>query len=183
MVGDMNRFSKFVSEMMNSKLYTTLPPPIRSQEKWKVCISHCAIFFESNRTASNSTELTIFIAILLGAYSSNGIGGIPINYVWLNSPTIILCSLDIVEAQFQSGWKWELFLSVCLLKIYFKTLLKIISVFSFQGDVILPSLIDNFVVLLVNVYEAFILHGGLTLITLENQTTLSLRILEEDLSV
>ena len=48
---------------------------------------------------------------------------------------------------------------------------------------ILPSLIDNCVVLLVNLYAAFILHGGLTLIILEKQTTLPLRILEEDLSV
>ena len=47
-----------------------------------------------------------------------------------------------------------------------------------------PVLIDNCVVLLVNVYEVFIVHGGLTLITLKNkQTTLPLWILEEHLSV
>ena len=33
MAGDMSWFSKFVSELMNSKLYTTFPPPIRSQEE------------------------------------------------------------------------------------------------------------------------------------------------------
>ena len=35
MVGDMRWFSKFVSEVMNSKLHITLPPPIRSQESEK----------------------------------------------------------------------------------------------------------------------------------------------------
>ena len=119
MVGDMRWFSKFVSEVMNSKLHTTLPPPIRSQEKWKFCIWHCPMFVESNRTVPNSTKMTIFIAILLGAYSCNGIGGTPINYAWLNSPTIILCFLDIVDAQFRCGWKRELFLLVSLLKYYF----------------------------------------------------------------
>ena len=45
-------------------------------------------------------------------------------------------------------------------------------------------MIDNCVVLLVNVYAVFIVHGGLTLITLKNkQTTLPLWILEEHLSV
>ena len=119
MVGDMRWFSKFVSEVMNSKLHTTLPPPIRSQEKWKFCIWDCPMFVESNRTVPNSTKMTIFIAIWLGAYSSNGIGGTPINYAWLNSPTIILCFLDIEEAQFRFGWKRGLFPSVCLLKYYF----------------------------------------------------------------
>ena len=76
MVGDMRWFSKFVSEVMNLKLHTTLPPSIRSQEKWKFCIWHCPIIVESNnRTVPNSTKMTIFITILLGAYSSNGIGG------------------------------------------------------------------------------------------------------------
>ena len=47
-----------------------------------------------------------------------------------------------------------------------------------------PVLIDNSVVLLVNVYAVFIVHGGLTLITLKNKkTTLPLWILEEHLSV
>ena len=77
------------------------------------------MFVESNRTVPNSSIMTIFIAILLGAYSSNVIGGTPINYGCLNSLTIILCFLDIVEAQFRCGWKRELFLSVCLLKYYF----------------------------------------------------------------
>ena len=161
MVGDMSRFSKFVSQMMNSKLYTILPPSISSQKKWKICICHCPMFFESNKTVSNSTKLTIFIAILLGAYSSNDTGGTPINYVWLNSPSVIFCSLDIVETQFRRGWKWELFLSVCLLK-YFKTVPKIIWGSSVQGDTILPPLIDNCVVLLINVSGVFILQGGLT---------------------
>ena len=71
---------------MNSKLHTTLPPSIRSQEKWKFCICHCPMFVESNRTVPNSTRMAIFIAIWLGGYSSNVIGGTPINYVWLNSP-------------------------------------------------------------------------------------------------
>ena len=32
-VGDMKWFSKFVSKVMKLKLHTTLPPPIKSQEK------------------------------------------------------------------------------------------------------------------------------------------------------
>ena len=53
--------------------------------------------------------------------------------------------------------------------------LQIILGSSVQGDVIFPVLIDNFVVFLVNVYAVFIVHGGLTLITLKNkQTTLLL---------
>ena len=53
--------------------------------------------------------------------------------------------------------------------------LQIILGSSVQGDVIFPVLIDNFVVFLVNVYAVFIVHGGLTLITLKNkQTTQSL---------
>ena len=55
------------------------------------------MFGESNGTVLNSTKMTILIAISLCAYSSYEIGGTPINYTWLNSPTIILCSLDIVE--------------------------------------------------------------------------------------
>ena len=55
---------------------------------------------------------------------------------------------------------------------------------SHQGNVLFPVLIDNCVVLLVNVYAVFIVHGGLTLITLRNKrTTLSLQILEKHLSV
>ena len=119
MVGDMRWFSKFVSQVMNLKLHITLPSPIRSQKKWKFCIWDCPMFIESNRTVPNSTKMTISITILLGACSSNRIGGTPINYAWLNSPTIILCFLDIAEAQFQCGWKRELFLSVCILKYYF----------------------------------------------------------------
>ena len=69
----MRWFSKFVSEVMNLKLHTTLPPSIRSQEKWKFCIWHCPIIVENNRTVPNSSKITIFIAILLGTYSSNGI--------------------------------------------------------------------------------------------------------------
>ena len=106
MVGDMRWFSKFVSEVMNLKLHTTLPPSIRSQEKWKFCTRHCPIIV---KIVPNSTKMTIFIAILLGAYSSNGIGGTPINYAWFNSPTIILCFLDIAEAQFQCRWERKLF--------------------------------------------------------------------------
>ena len=41
------------------------------------------------------------------------IGGTPINYAWLNSPTIVLCFLDSLEVQFM------LFVSACLLKYYF----------------------------------------------------------------
>ena len=111
---------------------TTLPPPVRFQENWKFCIWHCPMFVESNRTVPNSTKMTIFIAIWLGTYSSNGIGGTPINYAWLNSPTIILCFLDIDEAQFQCGWKRELFLSVCLLKYYFFRLSSRLLFKSFQ---------------------------------------------------
>ena len=131
------------------------------------------MFVESNRTVSNSTKMTISIAILLGAYSSNGIGGTPINYPLLNSPTIILCFLDIAEAEFRCGWKRELFLSVCLLNTIsqgiIKTPLQIISGSSVQRDVLFPVLIDNCIVLLVNVYAVFIVHAGLTLITLKNK--------------
>ena len=112
MVGDMRWLRKFASEVINSKLHTTLPPPIRTQEKWKFCIWHCS-------TVPNSTKMIVFIAILLDAYSSNGIGGTPVNYAWLNSRTIILCFLDIVETQFRCGWKRGLFLLVCLLNYYF----------------------------------------------------------------
>ena len=56
------------------------------------------MFVESNRTVTNSTKMIILIAIWLGAYSSNGIGGTPINYAWFNSPTIILYFLDVLEA-------------------------------------------------------------------------------------
>ena len=117
---------------MNSKLHTTLPPLIRPQERWKFCIWDCSMFVQSNRTVPNPTKMTIFIAILLGAYSSNGIGGTPINYTWSNSPNIILCFLDIVEVQFQCGWKRELFLSVCLLKYYFFMLSSRLLFKSFQ---------------------------------------------------
>ena len=64
MVEDMRKFTKFVSEVMNSKFYNTLPPPIRYLEKWKFCIWHCSMFAESNRTVPNSTELKIVITIL-----------------------------------------------------------------------------------------------------------------------
>ena len=85
---------------------------LRKSENFVFGIAQCLL---------RATELsqTIFIAILLGAYSSNGIVGTPINYAWLNSPTIIFCFLDIVESHFQCGWKRELFLSVYLLKYYF----------------------------------------------------------------
>ena len=115
MVGTMRWFSKFVSEVMNSKLQT-LPPLIRSQGKWKFCICHCPMFVESNRTVPNPT---IFIVILLGTYSSNETGVTPINYVWLNSLTTSLCFLNIVEGQFRCGWKRKLPLLMCLLKYYF----------------------------------------------------------------
>ena len=81
MVGDMKWFSKFVSEVMNLKLHTTLPPSIRSHEKWKFCIWHCPVIVENNRTVPSSTKMTIFIAILLGAYSSNEIGGTPLQII------------------------------------------------------------------------------------------------------
>ena len=103
---------------------------LRKSEKF--CIWICPMFVESNRIIPNSTKMTSFIAILLGRYSSNGIGGTPINYAWLNSPTIILCFLDIVEAQFRCGWKRELFLSVCLLKYYFFRLSSRLLFKSFQ---------------------------------------------------
>ena len=132
MVGDMSWFSKFVPEVINAKLHTTLPPPVRSQERWKFCIWHCPMFVKSNRTAPNFRKMTIFIAILLDAYFSNVIGGTPINSAWLNIHTIILCFLDIGEAQFQCGWKRELFLSVCLLKFYFFRLSSRLLFKSFQ---------------------------------------------------
>ena len=73
MVEDMRKFTKFVSEVMNSKFYNTLPPPIRYLEKWKFCILHGPMFAESNRTVSNSTKMKILITVLLGAYSSLGL--------------------------------------------------------------------------------------------------------------
>ena len=135
------------------------------------------MFVESNRTVPNFTKMTIFILILLGAYSLNGIGGTPIDDAWLNSPTIILYFLDIVEVQFRCGWKRELFLyyQILFLQAIIKTPLQNISGSSLQGDVLFPILIDNCVVLLVNIYAVFILHGGLTLITLKNKkSTLAL---------
>ena len=117
---------------MNSKLHTTLPPLIRSQEKRKFRIWHCPVFVESNRTVPNFTKMTISIAILLGAYFSSGIGGTPINYARSNSPTIILYFLDFIEAQFRCGWKRELFLSVALLKYYFSRLSSRLLLKSFQ---------------------------------------------------
>ena len=72
---------------------------------------------ESNRAVPNSTKITNVIAILLGACSSNGVGGTP---------------------------------------------LQIISRSSLQEDVHFLALIDNCVVLVVNVYAVFIVHGGLT---------------------
>ena len=79
--------------------------------------------------------MTIFIAILLGVYFSNGIGGTP---------------------------------------------LQIISEPSFQEDMLFPVLIDNCVILLLNVYAVFIVHGGLTLTTLKNKkATLPLLIFKD----
>ena len=45
-----------------------------------------------------------------------GIGGTPTNYVWLDSPTVILCSLVCVKPQFRCGWKRGSSISDCLLK-------------------------------------------------------------------
>ena len=118
-----------------------------------------------------STKITILIAILLGACCSYETVG-PINYAWLNSPTLIF-SLDIIEAQFRWGWKRELFVLVCI---------SVFSESSVHWDVILLFLIDICVILFVNVHPVFILNGRLTLITLK-ETTPPLWILEEDLSV
>ena len=100
-------FSKFVSEVVNLKLYTTLPPTIRYLESSKFCIWHCPMFFEGNRTVLNSTKVTILIAVSLGAYSSYGIGGTQTNYAWLVSPNISLCSFDSAQVYFRCGWKRE----------------------------------------------------------------------------
>lgn len=63
-------------------------------------------------------------AILLGANFSYRIGGTPINYPWLDRPTIILCSLDKLEAQFWCQWKWGWsYHSVSLEKTYSSTCL------------------------------------------------------------
>ena len=138
MVGGMRWFSKFVSEVMNSKCaphYLHLLG-FRKIENFVFGIAQCLLrateLSHRAREQQNSTNMTIFIAILLGAYSSNGISGIPINYAWLNSPTIILCFLDIVEAQFRRGWKRELFLSVRFLKYYFFRLSSRLFFKSFQ---------------------------------------------------
>ena len=73
---------------------------------------------------------------------------------------------------------------ILFLSTIIKTPFQIISRPSLQEDVLFPVLIDNCVVLLVNVYVVFVVHGGLTLITLKNkQTTLPLWILEEHLPV
>ena len=101
---------------MNLKFYNILPPPIRYLEKWRLCIWHCCMFAESNRTAPNSTKFHInenfdyyFVKWVLALEISDT----PINYAWLNSPTIVLCFLDSVEAQY-----W-LFKSACLPTYYF----------------------------------------------------------------
>ena len=109
----MRKFTKFVSEVINSKFYNTLPLPIRYMEKWKFCIWQCPLFAESNRAVRKSMKMALFITILLGAYSSLRLVLAPINYTWLNSHTIVLCFLDSADAQFR------LFVPACLLKYYF----------------------------------------------------------------
>ena len=76
------------------------------------------------------------------------------------------------------GWCSGLFQVACIsasseiLILYaaIKTLLQIISGSSFQGDMILPILIDSWVVLSVKVHTIFVLNGELILITLNKQT-------------
>ena len=169
-VEDMRAFIKFLSQVMNSKLYRTLPPPIRYLEKWKICIWHCPMFAESNRTVSNSRKMTILITILLGEYSSLRLVVPPINYAWLNTTTIVLCFSDSVETQFR------LFLLVFLPRNRFFRLSSRLLLKSFQDlafrDVILPVLINNCVVL--KVHARFPLNGELVLIPLTNKQTLPL---------
>ena len=89
----------------------------------------------------------------------------------VQQPTIVLCFLYNVEAQFQ------LFVSVCLLKHYFFRLLSRILFKSFQdlafrgGGVILPVLIDNCVVFSVKVHALFVLNGELINLNTQTNTT------------
>ena len=89
-------------------------------------------------------------------------GGTPINNAWLNSPTIVLCFLDSVEAQFR------LLVSACLLKYYFFRLPSRLLFKSFQ-DLAFRGMSFWFLVLSVKVHVLFALNGELILITLNKQ--------------
>ena len=118
------------------------PPPIRYLEKQTFCIWHGPMFSESNKNVPKPTKVVILIAILLGAYSSNGIDGTQTTYASFDNPTTIYCS-------FQCGWKRELFVSLCLRKHYFfkiSRLLPINSTCSVQGNIILSVLIGYWIV-------------------------------------
>ena len=86
--------------VISSKLYTILPPQIViwKSENFILGIAQC-LLRATELPPNCSTKITILIAILLGAYCSYETVG-PINYAWLNSPTLIF-SLDIIEAQFR----------------------------------------------------------------------------------
>ena len=111
-IGSKNMSWIYAAESNRSISDEKLPPSISYLEKWKFSIWYCPMFAES-RTVPNSTKIKCLITILLYAYSSLRMVVPPINYAWLNYPTIVLCFLDKVEAQF-----W-LFVSACLLKCYF----------------------------------------------------------------
>ena len=70
---------------------------------------HCPIIVENNRTVPNSTKMTIFIAILLGAYSSNGIGGTTLQ---------IISGCSLQEDVF-SSFDWQCsFARKCICSLY-----------------------------------------------------------------
>ena len=95
---------------------------------------------------------------------------------------MVLCFLDKVETQFR------LFVSACLLKHYFfrlpsRLLLKSFQNLALGGDVILPVLINDCVVLYVKVHALFVLKGELIIITFDKQTNTTFVNPEENLPV
>ena len=131
---------------MISKLFTTLT-------LWN------SVKILNVKTVRKSTKMIILIAILLGLNSCYGTGGTPKNYASLDSYPKTLCSLDCVKAQFWCEWKQESFVSEWLLKYHFfrmlRLLFKSLHELAFAGFVVLPVLIDNCIVFLVNVYVLF----------------------------
>ena len=126
------------------------------------------MFIESNGTVPNSLKMTIFIAILLGTYSNTlcMVEQHNNNFVfseYFRGPIPVWMEKRIVPISVSS--------KILFLQAIIKTPLQTISGSSLQGDVLFKVLIDNCVVLLVNVYAVFIVHGGLTLITLKNKKT------------
>ena len=76
--------------VINSKLYTALPPPIRYLEKWKFVFSITLYCWEQQncpKLHKNGNFHRYFVRCVLVLQ----IGGIPINYTLSTSLTIVLC--------------------------------------------------------------------------------------------